>query len=405
MRIAVFSNLYPPLCIGGYEIGAARIVHELGRRGHQVLVLSAHEYTLQRRKRFLHQRHSSEQCATLVDAGPCLLGSAGRLFAGNPLAFIRQMAAVAPARRRYQEALQNFRPQRLLLFNPLGVLAPVLADCARFGQASGVPVHAYVSDPWLAEWPAANPVLRLLQRLEAWGGRLIRNLRSYLEALPRLDRYLCCSRFIRRHNGLGVEQPVVPWGLPGVEELPTVPERCFFTPDPLTLLYSGQIAEHKGLTVLLHALAQTRRAHRLIVIGDDGTEYAGACKQLARRLGIEKQIAFLGKRSPAELPALLARSGQVLVAPAVWEEPFSLTVLEGMAAELAVVAANTGGTSEAIDDGQTGLLFPRGQVRALAACLDRLEEDRVLCRRLAWQAREAVRQRFTLERMVDQILV
>lgn len=408
MRIAVFSNLYPPLYIGGYEIGASRIVHELGRRGHHVMVLSAHEYTLQRQRRFLHHRHSPERRSTLIDAGPCLLGSAGRLLASSPFALIRHLAAVAPARHRYREALQSFRPQRLLLFNPLGVLAPVLADWADFGRAKGIPTHAYLSDPWLAEWPRAHPVLRLLQRLEDWGVRLIGVLRSCLgtlaRPLPRLDGYFCCSRYIRRHSGLGPEQPVVPWGLPGVESWPTVPPSRFFTPDPLTLVYSGQITEQKGLAVLLHALAQCRRAHRLVVIGDDRTEDAGACKQLARRLGIASRICFHGQRPPEELPALLARSGQVLVAPALWDEPFSLTVLEGMAAAMAVVASATGGTAEAIVDGQTGLLFPRGQVRALAEGLDRLEEDRLLGQRLARQARETVRQRFTLERMVEQIL-
>lgn len=409
MRIAVFSNLFPPLFVGGYEIGAARIVQELDRRGHQVLVLSAHGCTVQRQDRFLHQRHDAARRASLIDIGPCLLGSAGRLLASAPLSLMQYMAAVTPARRRYRETLQAFEPQRLLLFNPLGVLAPVLADCADFGRARGIPVDAYLSDPWLPEWPTAHPLLRLLQRLEGWGKRMVGTLRDCLGALARplpiLDRYFCCSRYIRQRSGLGEDQPVVPWGLPSVENWPMATPASFFRSDPLTLVYSGQIAEQKGLKVLLQALPLCRRAHRLVVIGEDGTEHAGACKQLAHRLGIEKRIVFLGKRSPGEVPALLARSGQVLVAPALWEEPFSLTVLEGMATAMAVVASNTGGTSEAIKDGHSGLLFPRGQVQALAGCLDRLEEDRSLCRRLARQGRETVRQRFTLERMVDQILI
>jgi hypothetical protein len=48
MKIAVFSNLWPPVFIGWYEIGCSWIVEELKRRGHEVLLIVAHRYHVRR---------------------------------------------------------------------------------------------------------------------------------------------------------------------------------------------------------------------------------------------------------------------------------------------------------------------------------------------------------------------
>jgi glycosyltransferase involved in cell wall biosynthesis len=141
-----------------------------------------------------------------------------------------------------------------------------------------------------------------------------------------------------------------------------------------------------------------------VVIGDDQPEYAKVCRKVAQKLGVLDQVRFLGKKKSGEMLELLSRSGQVLVVPSMWDEPFSIVVLEGMGVGLPVVASNTGGTGEAIVDGETGFLFPRGNDRELAAVLDRLDADRPLCRQVGARARKLVLQRFTMEAMVDQIL-
>jgi glycosyltransferase involved in cell wall biosynthesis len=170
------------------------------------------------------------------------------------------------------------------------------------------------------------------------------------------------------------------------------------------LLYAGQIQPQKGLELLLRALARCRRPHRLVVLGAEDTDHADACRRLAADLGIRHRVDFVGKRAPDEMPALLPRLGQVLVVPSVWQEPFSLVVLEGMAAGLPVVASNTGGTPEAITDQQSGFLFNPRREQTLTDILDRLEEDRPLCHRVGSQAQEVVRRHYALEDMVDRLL-
>ena len=419
MRIVVFSDLYPPLFLGGYEIGAALVVEELKRRGHEVLLLSSRDYFLQQPDGFRQASHVDTDHLPFLDTGLCVFGSLPCLFRSQPLRFVYRAIVSRLARRRYRKAVAAFRPERVLLFNPLGVVAPVLHDLADLAHQAGADVHAYVSDDWLADWPAANPWLRGLARLRGAGNPVLRLLGKITAAtlawvsgapsdLPRIDRFFYCSEYVRRLSlpqAWGAAgQEVVPWGLAAAEKLPAPAPDHFDGDAPLTLLFAGQIQERKGLDVLLRAVAGCRAAHHLVIFGDDTTEHAQSCKRLVVELDLTQRVHFLGKQTHAETLAQLGRLGHILVVPSVWDEPFSVALLEGMALGLPVVASATGGTPEAVRDGDTGFLFERGRADELTAILDRLEGDRELCQRVGARARRLVRQRFTIERMVDGLL-
>ncbi len=409
MRIVVFS----------YEIGAAAVVGELKRRGHEVLLLSARDCFLQRGHSFRQACHTGKDGPALLDTGLCVFGSLPRLFRASPGRFVCRAARTLLARRRYRQAVAAFRPERVLLFNPLGVVAPVMHDLADLACRTGAEVHAYVSDDWLATWPAANPLLRALARLRHSGHAVVRLTGEALTAaaawlgwappgLPRIDRLFYCSEHIRRlslpRTWGAKEHAVVPWGLADADRLPAPAPGYFQGDAPLTLLFAGQLQQHKGLAVLLRAVAHCRAAHHLVILGDDTTAYAQGCKRLAAELNLTPRVHFLGKKTHAQTLALLGRLGHVLVVPSLWDEPFGLVVLEGMGLGLPVVAADCGGPAEVLRHGDTGFLFERGEPQALTAVLDRLEEDRDLCRRVGARARHAVQQRYTIEHMVDRLL-
>lgn len=417
VKIAVFSNLWPPAFRGGYEIGAAQAVQELRRRGHEVRVWAPHEYHLvPRNGTYQHGSHTSADRAAIVDVGLCVFGSLLRYIRRRKLLVFKDLADAVAARRRYRRALHAFQPDCLLAFNPCGVLAPVLDDFSAYARSTGLSLNCYVSDHWLAGWPVGHPVgagLMKCQRLLP--GSLqgtLRILEQLLQqmgwapaAIPPVDRYFFCSAFIQRiscPNAGAADRHIAPWGVAAIGDY-AVPAEHFQTCKPLTLLYAGQIIEHKGLQVLIEALSLCRARHPLVVIGDDRVDYAGWCKRLAERLGVLGQIHFVGKKAPAEMLSFIARSGQVLVAPSVWEEPFSIVVLEGMGIGLPVIASNTGGTPEAIHDGDNGFLFPAGYAHELAAIIDRLDADRALCRRAGERARQCVLRHYRIERLVDQL--
>jgi glycosyltransferase involved in cell wall biosynthesis len=75
-----------------------------------------------------------------------------------------------------------------------------------------------------------------------------------------------------------------------------------------------------------------------------------------------------------------------LIHASVIPEPFGQVVVEGMAAGLAVVAADEGGPAETITNEFDGLLVPVGDVNALAEVLQRLSLDKELRERLGGNA-------------------
>lgn len=92
----------------------------------------------------------------------------------------------------------------------------------------------------------------------------------------------------------------------------------------------------------------------------------------------------LGHVPREHVPSAL-RTSDVQVVPSRWDEPSALTILEGLATGLPIVASATGGSPELVGDG--GLLFPRDDVVSLAQRLALLLDDPELRRDLGARAR------------------
>ena len=90
---------------------------------------------------------------------------------------------------------------------------------------------------------------------------------------------------------------------------------------------------------------------------------------LAAELGVADNVVFTGDL-PDPRPVYAAVD--VSVVPSVDPEPFGCVVIESMALETPVVGSGSAGIAEQIVHGETGLLFPPGDDRALAASLDLL---------------------------------
>lgn len=147
----------------------------------------------------------------------------------------------------------------------------------------------------------------------------------------------------------------------------------------------GRLAPWKGQHVFIRAIAAARtevpRLRARIIgaplFGED--EYAAELRQLAGDLGVEDIVEFRG--FCADVESELAQLS-ILVHASTIPEPFGQVVVEGLAAGLPVIAAAAGGPAEIITDGVDGLLFPPGDVDALAGRLRRLSADADLRQRL-----------------------
>jgi glycosyltransferase involved in cell wall biosynthesis len=174
-------------------------------------------------------------------------------------------------------------------------------------------------------------------------------------------------------------------------------------PQETQLLVAVARQEHqKGLDALLEALPGVlgrTRGVRLVVAGRDGNQ-TPLLRATVRRLGLEGTVAFLGPRD--DVADLLAAADTVVI-PSRWEG-LSNVLIEAMALEAPVVASDLPTLEDAATDGDTAILVPPADPVRLAAAIVATLADPAAARARAERARERFLQRFTIDRVVDQML-
>lgn len=129
------------------------------------------------------------------------------------------------------------------------------------------------------------------------------------------------------------------------------------------LVFLGRLVSEKGVEMLLEALVLLRDdgfKPRLTIIGTGEEE--SKLRQKAIDLGITEQVAFVGVKVGEELVKLL-NEHQIMVIPSIYNEPFGVVALEGIACGCVIVGSEGGGLKDAI--GLCGVTFPNGNVNAL----------------------------------------
>lgn len=147
------------------------------------------------------------------------------------------------------------------------------------------------------------------------------------------------------------------------------------------ILYVGIVESYKGVGLLLDAFAALHQAWPDVhlKIAGEGAQRKFYEAQVAR-WGLQYHASFVG-RVPIERLRRLFDEASVVVAPHIWPEPFGRVVVEAMARERLVVAAQIGGPAEIIQDGVTGFLFKPNSQEALQAALARALSTRKFDRR------------------------
>ncbi len=160
------------------------------------------------------------------------------------------------------------------------------------------------------------------------------------------------------------------------------------------VLTVARLTKQKSIETLIDALAILRergRKTRLVVIGD-GPERP-ALEERARRLDLQDCIEFLGTQPQSELPLYYANCA-VFVLPSV-REGMGLVLAEALLCSTPVIATRSGGVTDIVKEGETGLLVPEREPAALADAIEKLLDDRELAERLVNNGRAWVRERYT----------
>ena len=159
--------------------------------------------------------------------------------------------------------------------------------------------------------------------------------------------------------------------------------------------YAGRLAPEKGIDLLLRACARLHGVSWSLRLLGNGPE-RGRLVALADQLGIAKRVSFAGW-IPSTETVQHYRQMDVLVLPSVsrpnWVEQFGRVLIEAMACGVPVIGSESGEIPWVIGD--AGVLFPEGDVRALADALERLAGDPEWRRELAGQGRARVLAHFT----------
>ncbi|HYB78892.1 MAG TPA: glycosyltransferase family 4 protein [Thermoplasmata archaeon] len=168
------------------------------------------------------------------------------------------------------------------------------------------------------------------------------------------------------------------------------------------MVFTGRLVPHKGVDVILEALAQLPSDVVLVVVG--AGPRLPSLVGLARRLGVEERVRFCPAVSDEELPLFLAL-GDVFVFPSQNRlEGFGLVVAEAMAAGLPVVVADMPGVREVIEPGKEGLLAEPLIASDLAAKVRTLLDDPQLARKMGRAGRERAEALYALPVVVRSLL-
>jgi N-acetyl-alpha-D-glucosaminyl L-malate synthase BshA len=248
---------------------------------------------------------------------------------------------------------------------------------------------------------------RLITTLHGTDITLVGQDRSFVEitryGIERSDGVTAVSEFLAgmTREELEVSGPieVIPNFVDLEQYSPDQADRSAFAPPGDAILM--HMSNFRPIKRVLDAVRVLERVNRsrpavLLMVGD-GPERTAA-QALARRLGVEDRVRFLGQRDSAE--SLLAMADLFLLPTEL--ESFGLSALEAMACGVPVIGTDAGGLPEVVCSGETGVLLPVGDVEAMARTALEILGDPDRRRAMGAAARRRAVEHFGVERVVGQ---
>lgn len=371
MRILQLSELYPPV-VGGTEKHTQRLARELALRGHQVSVatmavpgspsfeVDEHGVRVHRLEGALTSRlpgavtdrsrpfHPPFADPGLVTAMQALLHreQPDVVHGHNWLTYTYLRAETDP-HRPVLHTLHDFSqgcPKRTLL-------RPDGSTCDRSSLSRCVPCGAEQYGPLKSAVIATG--LSMSQRFDH----------------RKVSRFLAVSSAVAAHAELfsaGRPVEVVPTFIgEGLYEIARRTPRPEFLPAGDYLLFVGALGRFKGLQVLLEAYELAGRPLPLVLIG---TRKPDTPSTFGPGVSVHEGI-------PHDQVMAAWRHCRIGLVPSLWPEPWGQVAAEAQTAGRPVIATRTGGLTDVVDDGVSGLLVPPGDSVALAAAISELLDD------------------------------
>lgn len=402
MRILFLSNLYPPYELGGYGQWCQEVTERLRERGHDVRVLTS--------------RYGVGSAIPDDSEGVTRsLYLEADINYYRPLDFfLKRPTQEYINTYQLRKAIDQFQPDLIMVWGMwnLSLNLPYWAEQWMPGR-----VVYFISSYWPMDvnphsqyWqlPARRLVTELIKRpLRA----LARSqLRKYPPQL-RFEHAVCCSQYVRdtlvQAGKLPPSAGVLYGGSNPEPFLRNIVVSDKAQEGPLRLLYFGRLIHDKGVHTAIEAIGLLKQRGladhvELTILGSGSPEYENDLQSLVVESDIGDRVHFADRVPRDEIPHWLGRF-DVYLFTSIWPEPMARSVMEAMAAGLLVIGSEVGGQVEMLANEQNALTFKAEDAASLANHIVHVLDDPSLRLRLARSGQQMVLERFTLQRMVDDI--
>lgn len=408
MRVLFLSNFYPPYDIGGYEQWCREVAVRLVERGHTIAVLTSN-YGL---------KPGSENGTENVSR-TLFLQTDNNYY--DPAAFFLKRPSQEQANiRTLRHKINTFRPDIIMVWGMwnLTLNLPFYAEQWLPGR-----VAYFISNYWPMDTDLHTAYWQMpTRRSLLWGvkrplsGLALRKLRR--EGYPpklQLDHAVCCSQFVRStlvEAGKLPTRAEVLYG--GIDPEPFLENSILSDgyheqeKGPLRLLYFGRLIHDKGVHTAIEAVGLLKQRGltaadlTLTILGSGHPDYETKLRELVERYEIVDQVRFVDQVPRESIPAWLGQF-QVNLFTSIWPEPMARSMMEAMAAGLLVIGTEVGGQVEMLTPGKNALTYQAEDAETLANHIICVAGDPSLRIRLARAGQKLVLEKFTLNRMVDEI--
>jgi glycosyltransferase involved in cell wall biosynthesis len=213
------------------------------------------------------------------------------------------------------------------------------------------------------------------------------------------SRYIDDSRFLAKYrNKVAVITN-------GISELPMVDQRIRAKTN---LLFVGILDQHhryKGLGYLIEALSLLRQDWADICLDVVGNgELIEEYQELARHLGVDEHVRFLGFVQDQKLSELYQTSTLFVLPSIDLHEGFGIVLLEAMAHGLPVITTEVVGISNEIMDHNAGVIVPPKNPAAIAAAVNILLSHPMKSQKMGMNGRTLVREKYMWEEITKEMV-
>lgn len=370
-RMILVSNFYPPNFVGGAEIIAHQQLKALQQEG----LVRGIAFSLDMSETRPAGTVYEEKYEGVHVIRLCLNASA---FDPNGVNFFN-----AVVNRVFTELCDAIKPDIVHCHNLIGMSMGVV-DIAK---TKGAKVFVTLHDNW--GFCYKNTMLDRTGRvcdhflncdeckkeLTANGLRVSMGVRKdyFRRVFERMDGYISPSKYLANtyiKAGFNYHKMHTLWNGIDLGRFQSCHHKAS---NDVRITFAGHFGPHKGIHVLIQAVAMLGNPKVKIQLIGDGEEEQHY-HALARELGIEDQVVYYGKLDNSEMIRVYEET-DIYCLPSVWPENQPVSITEAMACGLPVIASSLGGSKELVQDGKTGYLTEPGNAKALSEAIRKLVEQ------------------------------